>query len=228
MDRSSVYRNCSFLLAGLILLVYSGCKKEEFPTGTVRDINGNKYKTVTIGTQEWMAGNLRTTKYNDGSPVPQSIGDPEWDALSTGAYCIFANTQIMTTTHGFLYNWFAAVSTKLCPEGWHVPTMDDWSTLLDFLGGEEVAAAKLKETGSSNWIETKPETTNETGFTALPGGIRLTGGKYLDLGYKGHWWSTAEYGSLGGREVQMAGNSNAVEINTSSKRAGLSVRCVRD
>jgi len=143
--------------------------------GTMTDQDGNVYKTVTIGTQTWMAENLRTTKYNDGTIIPNVIDGEEWTIQTTGVYCTYNNTFNTDTivAYGHLYNWYTVNTGLLAPEGWHVPTDAEWTTLTDYLGGEDIAGAKLKETGITHWNRPNElETTNETGFTALPGGYR--------------------------------------------------------
>jgi uncharacterized protein (TIGR02145 family) len=140
-------------------------------TNTVTDIDGNIYHTVTIGTQVWMVENLKTTKYRNGDPIPNVTGNA-WAALTTGAYCWYNNdAATYKATYGALYNWYAvADSRNIAPTGWHVPTDAEWTTLTTFLGGESVAGGKLKETGTNHWTSPNTGATNETGFTALPGG----------------------------------------------------------
>jgi uncharacterized protein (TIGR02145 family) len=217
-----------FIAAGMMLLSVGGCQKEDYPTGSVKDADRNRYQTVTIGTQEWMAENLRTSKYNDGSPIPKIIANSEWSAALTGAYCIYGNAEIIAETHGLLYNWFTVYTGKLCPDGWHVPDENEWETLLEYVGGNQFAAAKLKEAGATNWIMTKAETTNETRFTARPGGGRLPEGTYWDLGTLGYWWSSSAASNQQVFVYSMEGSDNSVSKGTSAKKSGLSVRCIRD
>ncbi|NJK98749.1 MAG: hypothetical protein HC905_30955 [Bacteroidales bacterium] len=199
--------------------------------GTMTDQDGNVYKTVTIGTQTWMAENLRTTKYNDGTAIPNVTGNEEWSGLTTGAYCNFNNTSNTDTiaTYGRLYNWYAVNTGKLCPTGWHVPTDAEWTTLSDYLGGEPLsdAGGLLKETGTTHWASPNTGATNETGFTALPGGYRYKDGTFVGIGGGGVWCSATGLPIAPGAVTWVASNRN-VYRSLYNKEVGFSVRCVRD
>jgi uncharacterized protein (TIGR02145 family) len=204
-------------------------------SGTVTDFEGNIYKTITIGSQIWMAENLKTTKYNDGTAIPNVTDDGAWAALTTGAYSDYNNTPANSTTYGRLYNWYAVdnnAATKVasnggknvCPTSWHVPTDTEWTTLITYLGGENVAGGKLKETGTTHWASPNTGATNETGFTALPGGYR----GYMQVGSNGYWWIPTEYSSTSAWfRVVVYTNANVYRIEW-FKQCGFSVRCVRD
>jgi uncharacterized protein (TIGR02145 family) len=235
---------------GLFLIFVSSCEKDDnnplsgnstngkttavfnpsVTYGTIIDQDGNTYKTVTIGTQIWMAENLRTTKYNDSTIIPNVISNNEWDTLTRGAYCNYNNTSSIDSiaTFGRLYNWHAVNTGKLAPKGWHVPTNADWTTLTDFLGAEIVAGGKLKENGPKLWVWPNSAATNKTGFTALPGGSRGQNGKFYDVGYYGTWWCADETGTnlAWGRDVGYA--TGYIAIDYVNKTLGFSVRCVRD
>jgi len=199
--------------------------------GTMTDQDGNVYKTVTIGTQTWMAENLRTTIYNDGTAIPNVTYNEKWIRLTSGAYCNFYNTSSEDTiaTYGRLYNWYAVSTGKLAPEGWHVPTDEEWTTLIDYLGGEYYTDGKLKETGTTHWRSPNTGATNESGFTALPGGQRI-GGRFADIEVSGHWWSaTKEVASMAwGRGMLYSNMFGLVFRVSNSNELGFSVRCVRD
>jgi len=141
--------------------------------GTVVDRDGNEYKTIVIGTQTWMAENLRTTMYNDGSDIPLVTDNTEWSVLTTPAYCNYNNSTNLDTigTYGRLYNGYA-VSKDICPTGWHVPNGDDWAILMQSLTSEEFAGGKMKEAGTTHWYDPNYYANNESGFTALPAGWR--------------------------------------------------------
>lgn len=198
--------------------------------GTMTDQDGNVYKTVTIGTQTWMAENLRTALYNDGTPISNVTDNEEWEHLTTGAYCNYDNTSNTDTiaTYGRLYNWYAVNTGKLAPTGWHVPTDAEWTTLTTYLGGESVAGSKLKETGSTHWIDPNVGATNETGFTALPGGTRTLNGPFYDIGRFGLWWSAIEYSTNNAWYRDIFYYYDNVYRDFSYKKIGFSVRCVRD
>jgi uncharacterized protein (TIGR02145 family) len=159
----------------------------------VYDIDGNGYDTVHIGTQLWLKQNLKTTKLTNGTSIP-NISDTSWNSLSTPAYCLYNNSQLNGDVYGALYNWHTVNTNMLCPTGWHVPGDNEWTILANYLGGDSIAGAKLKEVGNVHWMNNIPETTNETGFTALPGGFRdysITYPYYF-LGSEGIWWSKTE------------------------------------
>jgi uncharacterized protein (TIGR02145 family) len=195
--------------------------------GTVTDIDGNVYHTVTIGTQTWMVENLKTTKYNDGNDIPNEPTDA-WPDLTTPAYCWYDNdAATYKATYGALYNWYAVNTGKLCPAGWHVPTDADWTILNNYLGGESVAGGKLKETGTTHWIDNM-YATNETGFTALPGGSRWDYESFCCLGYSSFWWSTTPYDASYAWYRQIDSSYPNLYRNYQDKYKGMSVRCIKD
>ena len=134
------------------------------------DFDGNNYPVGQIGTQIWMVENLKTTRYNDGTDILSITDNTTWENLITPGYCFYNNGVVNKNTYGALYNWYAVNTGKLAPKGWHVPTNDEYTTLITFLGGESVASSKLKESGTSHWQSPNTEATNQSGFTALPGG----------------------------------------------------------
>jgi len=196
---------------------------------TVTDIDGNVYNTITIGTQVWMAENLKTTKYRDGTTIPNVTDNTAWSNLTTGAYCDNSNLSSNSDTYGKLYNWYAVADVhNICPTGWHMPTDAEWSVLTTYLGGESVAGGKLKETGTTHWESPNTGATNETGFTALPGGYRYDNGSFYNVGNYGLWWSSTESNISNAwfRDAYyLYNNVNRLNI---SKKDGFSVRCVKD
>ncbi len=196
--------------------------------GSMTDIDGNTYKTVTIGTQTWMAENLKVTKYNDGAAIPNVTDATAWSELTTGALCDYENTPSNSETYGKLYNWYAVNTGKLCPTGWHVPSDAEWTELTDYLGGTSVAGGKLKETGTTHWASPNTGATNETGFTALPGGYRDFSGAFDGIGVHGYWWSATEGSTSYAWSRFMLNDDSSVYRNYFSKEVGFSVRCVRD
>jgi len=196
---------------------------------TVKDIDGNVYKTVTIGTKVWMAENLKTTKYNDGTAIPLVADDKAWEALTTPAYCWYNNDATANKkTYGALYNWYTVNTKKLCPTGWHVPSDAEWTTLTTNLGGESVAGGKLKETSTTHWQSPNTGATNETGFTALPSGYRSSSGTYNYIGLNGYWWSSSEYSPPNAYSRSMNYYRSNVYRYSYYKQDGFSVRCLRD
>jgi uncharacterized protein (TIGR02145 family) len=200
-------------------------------TITATDIDGNVYSAVTIGNQIWMAENLKTTKFRDGTDIPFVWYNSEWDGLTSVAYCWYGNNVnniYYKTSYGALYNFYAvADSRKLCPAGWHVATNNEWTSMVDYLGGRNVAGGKLKETGTINWISPNTGATNETGFTALPGGGRDVQGCFA-MGGIGYWWTGSEYDNGASFWSIQKGASNIYWSATTTKSAGFSVRCLRD
>ena len=221
-----------FRISGVILIVFSihSCKKVQ--DNLIKDSDGNIYTSVQIGTQVWMKENLKTTKFNDGTAIPNVTDDTSWGALTTPAYCWYNNdAATYKATYGALYNWYAVASNggkNVCPTGWHVPSDVEWTTLSDYMGGESVAGGKLKETGTTHWISPNTGATNETGFTALPGGLRVDSGSCYDIGYGGVWWSSTEDSTSYAWLRYMGFSYTYVGRGYNNKLCGFSVRCVRD
>jgi uncharacterized protein (TIGR02145 family) len=160
----------------------------------VTDIEGNDYTTVTIGTQTWMGENLKTTKLTDGESIPKITENAAWPNLATPAYCWYNNDETAhKKIYGALYNWYTVNTGKLCPTGWHIPSDDEWKTMIAFLGGAE-AGNKLQEVGTTHWTTQNEGATNKSGFTALPGGLHLgspvTGGVPPKMSPKPDLWAT--------------------------------------
>jgi uncharacterized protein (TIGR02145 family) len=215
------------------------CVRDE-ETGTVTDIDGNVYQTVTIGTQVWMMENLKVTHYRNGDPIPNVTDNGTWSGLTTGAYCDYNNDVNNVATYGSLYNWYAVDDSRnIAPAGWHVPTDEEWKQLEMYLGMSQAEAdgslwrgtdegGKLKEAGTTHWLSPNTGATNESGFTALSGGFRSSDGSFNLMGYYAPFWSSTEGGSLlaWARDLVYAGSQ--VNRDGISKRYGYSVRCVRD
>jgi uncharacterized protein (TIGR02145 family) len=154
---------------------------------------GNTDLKPDIGTQTWMALNLRTTKYTDGTDIPNVTDGTTWSGLTTPAYCWYDNNIVYKNIYGASYNGFTADTGILCPDGFHVPRDSDWTVLTDYLGGITEATSKLKETGTIHWVNSNYEATNESGFTALPGGMRSDNdGSFKGVGSHCCWWSSTE------------------------------------
>jgi uncharacterized protein (TIGR02145 family) len=200
----------------------------------LKDIDGNVYKTVKIGNQIWMAENLKTTKFNDNSIIPSVTDNTEWAALTTPGYCLYDNDEATyKTAYGVLYNWYTVDKTSnggknVCPAGWHVPTDSEWTILSTFLGGESDAGGKLKETGTTHWLSPNTGATNETNFTALPGGVRYNNGDFNDITIRGHWWSSTDSPTNPWIRFTRYDQSNLARNAVSLKSYGFSVRCLRD
>jgi len=217
-------QNLKLLAAGLFWIGLTACQ-----TNSVKDIDSNKYKTVTIGTQVWMSENLKTTKYNDGTAILMVKENDAWAKLTTPAFSWYNNDSIDNKkTYGALYNWYTVGTGRLCPSGWHVPTDAEWTTLIAYLGEVGFASDKLKEAGTAHWRTPNTGATNESGFTALPGGYRSFEGIFNSIGIYGYWWSSTEYNSTTVFFRNLRYKYNLVYKYRSEKYCGFSVRCLKD
>lgn len=200
---------------------------------TMTDQDGNVYKTVVIGNQEWMAENLVASHFRNGAPIPVQTDGNVWQGLTSGASCWFNNdSSSVQCPYGKLYNWYAVTDNRnICPSGWHVPTDAEWTQLETFLGGAGSAGGKLKSTGTQYWLPPNAGASNTSGYSGLPGGLRLNDGLFYDFGTYGYWWSSTQYDTLEAwfRVLGYGGAGvGRFQFNYSSKRLGLSVRCVKD
>ena len=219
---SAFANSCEYCIGGNTGLDESYC-------GIVTDIDGNEYGTVLIGNQVWMSENLKVTKYKDGTAIPTGHSNSVWSNLSSGAYAVYDDDDVNTDTYGFLYNWYAVDDSRIiAPDGWHVPTDDEWTTLTDYLGGTSVAGGKMKETGTEHWGSPNTDATNESGFTALPGGYRDYYGYYNNQGFSGYFWSSTELSSNYAWYRLLNYNTSGVYRTNDNKTYGFSLRCVRD
>jgi uncharacterized protein (TIGR02145 family) len=229
-----ILRTCSFLLLSFACIFVS-CKEDnptesepEPVTGTVTDIDGNVYTTVTIGNQVWMAENLKTTRYNNGDSIPTGLSDNDWQNTTSGACAIYNNNAANNSTYGKLYNWYAVNDPRnLSPGGWHAPTDAEWTTLVTYLGGDGVAGGKLKEAGTAHWNGPNGAS-NKSKFTALPGGQRSWYGPYATLGTYGYWWSSSEGFASGSWGWTMVNSLDSVKRFNYTKKVGFSIRCLKN
>jgi uncharacterized protein (TIGR02145 family) len=193
----------------------------------IKDIDGNIYHTVNIGGQCWTVENLTTTKYNDGTPIPNIISNSSWSSTTTGAYSIYDNLISNNTTYGKLYNWYAVNSGKLAPKGWHIPSELEWNSLMSFLVSPYAAGLR------TNYLWQNPTVnTNATGFTALPGGHRNSDGTYCcGIEYTDFWSSTQKNvgaNTYFGYFIILGFNYTNLISGLDKKSRGCSVRCVKD
>jgi len=196
---------------------------------TVSDIDGNEYKTVVIGTQTWMAENLKTTTYNDGTSISNVTDNAVWSNVTIGAYCWYENDEATyKEPYGALYNGYSVETEKLCPSGWHVPTYAEWELLYNYLSWE-VSGDKLKEVGTIHWKSPNLNANNETGFTALPGGYRYyLDGTYRKLEESGLWWASSTVGTSELWTFSLDYNSSSIDGGSIDKKYGNSIRCLKD
>lgn len=197
--------------------------------GTITDIDGNVYNTVTIGAQVWMAENLNVTRYSNGDPIPNVKEDRQWKNLTNGAYCNYDNDADNSTIYGRLYNWYAADDDRnICPECWHVPTLTEWITLINLLGGDSMAGGKLKEINTTLWKCPNTGATNVSGFSALPGSFREIDGSFSYLHRNATFWSSTEKNSLTAYKIFLSYIHPDVYSFEHYKTRGCSVRCIKD
>jgi uncharacterized protein (TIGR02145 family) len=216
-------------------LVLSSNKGNNDKNNPVTDIDGNKYNTVTIGTQVWMVENLKVTKYRNGDPIPNITDNNSWHELTSDAYCNYDNDSVNASAYGRLYNWYAVNdSRKIAPKGWHVPSDKEWAVLGAFLGGNKIAGGKMKEQGTMHWISPNPVAGSSCGFKGLPGGIRTSyddhHGIFAYIGQIGAFWSSTNRSES---EAWMRFLTNYDNVLSSGelptyKFFGYSVRCVKD
>jgi uncharacterized protein (TIGR02145 family) len=217
---------CPLILLGFVLILTNRCKKEEDSNNNIIDADGNVYSSVTIGTQVWMKENLRTTKYNDGTPIPQIIGT----YYSAAGYIWYNNDKnSYKSTCGALYNFYAIQTGKLAPIGWHIPSLAEWTTLIQFLGGDSEAGGKLKEEGFTHWTSPNTGATNSSGFTALPGGDYDVSGNFLFLGQEGRWWFTQSIPVPGWAVyIKILNDDKSITSYSNYIGVAMSVRCIKD
>lgn len=210
---------------------------------SVTDIDGNVYSSVKLGTQVWLAENLKTTKYNDGKPIPLVTDATAWFNLSTPGYCYFENNVANKNINGALYNWYTINTGNLAPTGWHIPTDAEWTTLTTYLinnryGYEGHGSGIAKSLAStSGWISNsqvgrvgnEQASNNSSGFTGLPGGYRYDNGAFTtNFGFLVYWWSSDQYNTYNAWHRYLLYDSSTFNRNNFHKKYGLSVRCVRD
>ena len=207
------------------------------PNGEITDIDGNVYHTVEIGNQRWLKENLKTTRYKDGTPIPKVTDLTEWNNLTTAAYCEYYNDSANSATYGYLYNGNIVESTNICPDGFHVPTDEEWKTMEKSIGMLDMfldwpdwrglgMGIKLKEAGSEHWSASNSGN-NGSGFTALPGGYR-SAYAYEEKGNQGYWWTSSSEGSTKHWYRRLDSDNTSVFRQNWVNKYGLSIRCVND
>lgn len=230
-------QTCSLVLTVLAGLPHTcGTANIHNPTktyGTMTDQQGNTYKTIVIGTQEWMAENLKTTVYRNGNTIPTIASGATWDYTITGAYALPNGNSGLDCPYGKLYNHFAVTDSRnLCPTGWHVPTIGEWNTLINFLGGGAVAGRRMKTTSLWTFYTNEFSGTNESGFSGLPAGARTDNeGAYMAIDQLGLYWSwdnSDQLPDIAGKGVRMSYDAAAINTTEAIKQQGYSVRCVKD
>lgn len=247
-----------FILSLLLTAIYS-CKKDESEDNdnnkteeqeekevadlsNITDGDGNKYDYIEIGEQIWLSENLKTTKYNDGTPIPEITENSEWQSHSAAAFCWYDNNYEDYGQHyGALYNFTAASSGKLCPRGWRVPTDKDWANLINYLDNNSnpdhwtesyFAGSAIKSTRTQNeydhprWSFPNIDATNSSEFSGLPGGYRTTGGAFHFLGFYAYWWTSCISEDDNPWYRYVTTNYSIFFRFDEENAGGLSVRCI--
>lgn len=233
MTYKSIARISPLIIMSL-LFVISSCKKhivEDIPEATVTDIDGNVYHTVKIGSQVWMVENLKTTRYSNGDSIPEITDAISWALQIQGACCDHNNDPDFSVTYGKLYNFYVIRDDRnIAPQGWHVATDSEWTTLINYLGGLTVAGGTLKEADTTHWPFPNTGATDIAGFSALPGGYRDDRGNFNTVA-GGYWWSSTLYDTSsfnGAWSWSMSYGSAGVIRYDAGPNFGQSVRCVKD
>jgi uncharacterized protein (TIGR02145 family) len=193
---------------------------------TITDIDNNLYRIVQIGTQIWMAENLRVEHYRNGDPVPVVSSNSQWSVISGGGMCWYSHDSAKYASYGPLYNWAAAMDQRgLSPKGWHIPSNGEWTTLITFLGGTDIAGARMKETGTAHWFEPNLGADNRSGFRGIGGGLRYTSGHYIGLNESGLYWSSSSGTSM----LNLAYSWTRAKIDDYTlEKLAVSIRCIKD
>jgi len=215
-------------------------------TSTVKDGDNNTYNTVSIGTQCWTKENLRTTKYIDGTDIPLNssgtapggTSGENWSTRTTGERTIYGHNSVNETNYGYLYNWYAVkgislsgINKSICPTGWHVATDAEWTILENYLGGRPLAGGKMKDNLSSLWLSGSNPGTNETGFSALPGGYRKgTDGRFFEGVSFAYFWTSTEDSADNTRVFSryLWYGDTSTDRSRTPKSSGLAIRCIKD
>jgi len=230
------------LFIALSFLPFSGCEYDSNQTidytgqiDSITDIDGNKYKTIGIGTQIWMQENLKVTHLTDGSQITLLYNNSDWSynyKSSISAYCWYDNDSVNNKSlYGALYNFYSIETGLLCPTGWHVPSQSEWEILVDYLGGKEIAGGKLKDYSGPYWISPNLCKENQVNFIGLPGGYRdRNTGSYNAKGLFGCWWANRVSKDDDSNALQISVNNSELNITETyvRKNGGASVRCVKD
>jgi uncharacterized protein (TIGR02145 family) len=240
METRSKIWNYSLILLGFVaLLANSSCRKDDDHSFAVKDIDGNIYHSVTIGTQVWMVENLKTTRYRNGDSIPNITDNYQWYNLTSGAYCNYDNLLINGDKYGNLYNWHAVSDGRnIAPVGWHVATDEEWTTLTNYVAANPGTSGSIAKVLASqtDWVSSVEtgvigndlSKNNTSGFSALPGGYRDYSGSFNHLGDIGGWWTATEVSPSFAWFRALGYDGAGVGRDYNDKYYGFSVRCVRD
>ncbi len=217
------------VIPGIFFIILFSCTREDKSPEPLIDIEGNIYKTVRIGEQLWMAENLKATMYNDGEKISLITDASEWRNSTKPGYCWYNNDESSNKdTYGALYNAFTVNTGKLCPTGWHVPEMEEFQKLEEFIADTITPGGKLKETGFDHWLAPNTGADNRSGFTARGAGIRYFEGSFSSILYYTSIWSGSESGNHEQWYIALYYNDASLIVSHRNKMHGFSVRCIKD
>ena len=222
---SNLFKMKFVLLFPILCFCFSAYSQDASESYAIKDTRDRQtYKTVKIGNQTWMAENLKAKKFTNGDPIENVTDNSKWGSLSYAAWSSYDNKPENEKKFGLLYNWYAVSDPRgVCPQGWHLPTDKEWEALETTLGGVKRAGGKMKASGLEDWQEPNENATNESGFNALPAGIRYFDGSFFLININTYFWSMDNY------EYRYLTTKDGVIGNSSdSKEVGVSVRCVQD
>jgi uncharacterized protein (TIGR02145 family) len=224
-------------ITSFIMLLSNSCESVESDfidytgqAGTITDIEGNIYNTTGIGSQIWMAENLKSTTLNNGIEIPEIKDITDWTYSVAPGLCYYNNDSAnYKKTYGPLYNFYVVSSEIICPIGWRVPAESDWKKLSAYLGGDDIAGGKLKQSGGTTWKGTNVTIINNYSFNALPGGFRRhSWGTFMYIGINGYWWTSSSEGDFQASIRSMNNSEMNLTKHTSFKTDGYSIRCIKD
>lgn len=222
------------ILALILCTMLWACSKEEDPLSpskqdlnSVKDAEGNVYEVIQVGEQTWFKDNLNTTKFNDGSSIPAVHNPSDWFALVSPGWTNYQGSSAYNSIDGKFYNWYAVNTGKLCPKGWHVPTEAEWKALIDYLGGENIAGGKMKQTFL--WEAPNRGADNSSGLEARPVGFKEVNGISDGKGKVSYWWSATEKQAFSTASSVLLNYLSASAFRSDeSKKRGHCVRCIKD
>jgi len=196
----------------------------------LKDIDGNIYQSIRIGDQIWMAENLRVTRYNNGDTIKDGSNAGNIEFITEPKYYFnYLNSEDSILVNGRLYTYFVIDDVRqVCPFGWHVPSYEEWQTLINVLEGSSIAGGKLKETGLAHWYDPNTGATNETGFTAMPSGYRSYAGGFAQLGLNTYFWTSTSQDNSYALGQRLAYDSSEIGLHETQKVDGISIRCIKN
>jgi len=221
---------CAVLMLLAISWTQENSSIQSSAIGDENSMQQNNIASVTIGTQVWMKKNLNVSRYRNGDQIPQVKDSAKWAKLTTGAWCWYNNDSATGAVYGRLYNWYAIHDPRgLAPAGWHIPGDSEWDVVLNFLGtNDKNAGGKMKEPGTTHWLDPNVNATNSTGFTALGGGYRDNLGQFAYINFLGYWWSSTANGIKYAFCRRLVSYGGFMDRMSYEKGKAFSVRCVKD